>query len=246
MMTRASIECSSRADSEALPSTMVSSRMTCGVCCALFVGLAISLVPGCSSTGIAVREKVFGIPKREQLVDRVEEARDSQEAAKKQFATALDEFLAITNQSGGDLEAKYKKLQKEFDRSKDKAEDVRGRISKVEAVGNSMFREWAADNEKYSSENLKREAVRLMNDSRVKFDGMVDAMHAAERKMDPVLVAFQDQVLFLKANLNASAVAGLQGEVARIQGDVARLVQEMQASIDEANQFISQMNKAGT
>lgn len=208
--------------------------------------LAMSVFPACTSTGIAMREKVLGIPKREQLVDRVEEARDSQEAAKKQFATALDEFLAITNQSGGSLEGKYKKLQKEFERSKDQADDVRGRISKVEAVGNSMFREWAADNEKYSSENLKREAVRLMNDSRVKFDGMIDAMHAAEKKMDPVIVAFQDQILFLKANLNASAVAGLQGEVARIQGDVTRLVQEMQASIDEANQFISQMNKAGT
>ncbi|MFO0856498.1 MAG: DUF2959 family protein [Phycisphaerales bacterium] len=225
---------------------MTTSNFVRAACGAIFASLALSAMPGCTSTGIAVREKVFGIAKREQLVDRVKEARDSQEAAKKQFATALDEFIAITNQSGGELESKYKKLQKEFDRSKDRAEDVRERISKVEAVGNSMFREWAADNEKYSSENLKREAVRLMNDSRTKFDGMIDAMRAAEKKMDPVLVAFQDQVLFLKANLNASAVAGLQGEVSRIQGDVARLVQEMQASIDEANQFISQMNKAGT
>jgi hypothetical protein len=67
-------------------------------------------------------------------------------------------------------------------------------------------------------------------------------MREAEGKMAPVLTAFQDQVLFLKSNLNAAAISGLQGEASRIQGDVQRLVADMQASIDEANRFIEQMN----
>ena len=48
---------------------------------------------GCSSATIAVKEKL-GIPKREQLVARVKDARDGQQEAKQQFASALDEFLA--------------------------------------------------------------------------------------------------------------------------------------------------------
>jgi hypothetical protein len=67
-------------------------------------------------------------------------------------------------------------------------------------------------------------------------------MKAAEAKMAPVLVAFKDQVLFLKHNLNARAIASLQTNVNQIQGDVSRLVAEMEASINEANQFIEQMN----
>jgi len=200
---------------------------------------------GCSSTGIAVRESVFGIAKREQLVDRVEEARDSQEAAKKQFASALDEFVAITNQQGSDLEGRYKSLKKEFDRSKSRADDVRSRINKVETVGNSLFSEWAADNAKIGNASMKSAAESQRSASRGTFDNMVRVMHEAERKMDPVISAFQDQVLFLKSNLNAQAVAGLQGEVSRIQGDVTRLVQDMQASIDEANRFIDKMNNVG-
>src|ERR1043165_7293788 len=81
---------------------------------AVLAGLMCEI--GCSSTTIAIKEKL-GHPKREQLVSRVTDAKDSQEAAKKQFATALDEFLSVTGTGGGDLEAKYRKLQAEYDRS---------------------------------------------------------------------------------------------------------------------------------
>jgi hypothetical protein len=66
-------------------------------------------------------------------------------------------------------------------------------------------------------------------------------MKRAERKIDPVLNAFRDQVLYLKHNLNAQAIASLQSELVSIESDVARLIQEMDASIREANSFIASM-----
>ena len=41
-------------------------------------------------------------------------------------------------------------------------------------------------------------------------------MKRAEAKMDPVLAAFHDQVLFLKHKLNAQAIASLKGNLASI------------------------------
>ena len=75
-------------------------------------------------------------------------------------------------------------------------------------------------------------------------DPLLAAMKAAESKMQPVLNAFKDQVLFLKHNLNARAIASLQGNVAQIQSDVGTLIKDMEASITEANVFIDQMQKA--
>ena len=66
-------------------------------------------------------------------------------------------------------------------------------------------------------------------------------MKRAERKIDPVLNAFRDQVLYLKHNLNAQAIASLQSELVSIESDVARLIKEMDASIREANEFIATM-----
>src|SRR5262245_59802826 len=100
-----------------------------------------ALALGCSSTAIAIKEK-FGYAKREQLVDRVKDARDEQVGAKKQFSSALAEFMAVTGASGGDLEAKYEKLKKEYDRSESRADAVRGRIDDVKRVGDALFKEW--------------------------------------------------------------------------------------------------------
>jgi len=59
--------------------------------------------------------------------------------------------------------------------------------------------------------------------------------------MQPVLTAFRDQVLFLKHNLNAAAIASLQTTAKGIESDVERLVAEMNASIAEADRFIKGM-----
>ena len=48
-----------------------------------------------------------------------------------------------------------------------------------------------------------------------------------------------DQVLYLKHNLNAQAIASIQGTAEGIQKDIQSLINEMQKSIDEANAFIN-------
>ena len=68
------------------------------------------------------------------------------------------------------------------------------------------------------------------------------AMRNAESKIEPVLVPFRDQVLFLKHNLNARAITSLQNELVSIQSDVSLLIQEMEKSINEANTFIDSLD----
>jgi GH15 family glucan-1,4-alpha-glucosidase len=198
---------------------------------------------GCSSATIALKEK-FGVAKREQLVARVQDTKEAQQDAKKEFQSALDQFLAVTGGTGTDLEAKYKKLNGEYEDAKDAADTVRKRIESVEAVSAALFREWQAELGQYENQSTRANSERLLNDTKRKYEQLHDAMKSAERKMDPVLSAFRDQTLFLKHNLNAQAIASLQDDVTQIQGDVARLIQDMQRSIDEATAFIDQMAKS--
>ena len=66
-------------------------------------------------------------------------------------------------------------------------------------------------------------------------------MRVAEYHMQPVLNTFQDQVLFLKHNLNAQAIASLSNEFAFIENDIASLIRDMEASIAKADAFISEL-----
>jgi len=208
----------------------------------------IAIVPlalpqgGCSSTMIAVKEK-FGYAKREQLADKVAATRDDQQEAKQQFESALAEFIAVTGATDKDLEAKYSKLKKEYDRAEGKADDVRSRIKETDRVADALFKEWQTELNQYSDANLRATSERQLADTQSRYGQLIGAMKTAASKMDPVLGKFKDQVLFLKHNLNAQAVAALSNNVAGIQSDVSQLIREMETSIAEADAFISQMQQ---
>lgn len=205
--------------------------------------LALSFTAGCSRVYYDTMEK-FGVEKRDILVDRVQDARDEQEDAKEQFKSALDRFTEVINFDGGDLEAKYRKLDSEYERSKSEAQAVRDRIDAVEDVATALFREWETELDEYSNASLRRSSEQKLQSTRIQYDRLITAMHKAESSMDPVLEALQDQVLFLKHNLNARAIASLEDELVSVETDVGRLIREMEASIAEADQFIQSMGSS--
>jgi hypothetical protein len=198
---------------------------------------------GCESTYYKTME-TMGYHKRDIMVDRVQDARDAQEEAKEQFESALEKFSSVLGFKGGDLEEKYDQLKAEYEESDAKASAVRKRIAAVEDVAEDLFAEWEEELDQYTSSSLKRSSARKLRNTKKKYAQLISAMKRAENKIDPVLAAFQDQVLYLKHNLNAQAIASLQSELASIETDVARLIKEMEASIKEADAFISSMEKS--
>jgi hypothetical protein len=203
---------------------------------------AICLMFGCESTYYKTME-TMGYHKRDIMVDRVQDARDAQEQAKAQFESALEKFSSVLGFQGGNLEEKYDQLKNEYEESATKANAVRSRIAAVEDVAEDLFAEWQEELNQYTSSNLRRSSARKLRETKNKYTQLIGAMKRAEKKIDPVLSAFKDQVLYLKHNLNAQAIASLQSELASIETDVARLIKEMEASIKEADSFISSMEK---
>ena len=205
----------------------------------VFVAVAAG---GCQTAYYGAMEKI-GIPKREILVKRVEDARDDQQAAKEQFKSALEEFTAVTGFKGGKLSEAYDKLSTAYDRSKSKADDVHTSIAKVDNVAEALFKEWQGELDQYKSEQLRRESARQLTQTRDRYAQLIAAMKRAEASIKPVLDTFHDQVLFIKHNLNAQAIASLQGQLSGIESDVGTLIKEMETAIAKANEFVGEMGK---
>jgi len=199
--------------------------------------LTILACAGCQTAYYSAMEKV-GIHKRDILVDRVEDARDAQQEVKKEFASALEQFRSVVHFEGGALEEKYNKLQKAYDLSEARAEEVRDRIKSIENVAEALFDEWESELDQYTSQDLRRSSEQKLAQTKKHYQKLIKAMKRAESKMTPVLNVFKDHVLFLKHNLNAKAIASLQPEVVGVERDVATLIKEMDKSIAEADAFI--------
>ena len=209
----------------------------------LRIGLAVALLAalcGCSTVYYNTMEK-FGQEKRDILVKRVGKARDVQQETQEVFKDALEQFGATVKYDGGDLQKQYNKMAAELERCKARAEAVHTRIADVDKVARDLFREWAAETKQYQNADYRRDSETKLRDTQRNCDRMLDAMRNAESKIEPVLSVFRDQVLFLKHNLNARALASLQDESAKVEMDVNSLIKELSAAIAEANRFIATM-----
>ena len=207
-------------------------RVACGIL------LSILLFPGCHSAYYSAWEK-FGVYKRDLLKKRVVAARDEQKAAGEEFKDALTKLKEAYGFEGGNLEKTYNTLSHQYDRSVSRSEAVHKRIKDVETVAEDLFAEWEKEIKEISSDKLREDSRDKLRETRRRYEELHSALKRAEKSMEPVLTRFHDQVLYLKHNLNAAAIASLKGETTDIQAEISRLLEEMNTAIAQADKFIS-------
>ena len=204
------------------------------------IASAIVILGGCKSMYYGTMEK-FGVHKREILVDRVKDARDTQNEAKKQFLTAMEQFKSVVNFKGGDLEKEYNKLNDTLKKSESKADEVHERISSVESVSKALFKEWNSEIKKYNSDALRKSSQEKYDLTKEKYNTLIESMKRAEGKLEPALIPLRDQVLFMKHNLNARAIAGLSDELINVQTNVDELIRDIENAVTQADSFITSL-----
>jgi hypothetical protein len=192
---------------------------------------------GCSKAYYGAMEKV-GIHKRDILVDRVENARDAQSEAQEQFKNALEQFGAVVKIESTGLKDAYEKLNAEYEASEKAAKNVSDRIEKVESVAEDLFLEWEEELKLYKNAEMRRSSAQKLQDTRKRYQEMLASMHRAEKSMTPVLSTFQDNILFLKHNLNAQAIGSLRSEFSNLKVEIEGLIKNMSDAIQTSNRFI--------
>jgi hypothetical protein len=208
------------------------------------VGSVLSLT-ACDGLYYRAMKKV-GYEKRDILVKRVREARQSQAEGQEEFKTALERLKGIVDVQGGDLEKTHDRLNKELERSEDRAREIRDRVDAVRAVSKDLFREWQDELGRYSDRTLRAESERELRETRRRTEALVVSLERVEKRIDPVLKPLRDRVLFLKHNLNARALGALSQELTAVTTDVAALVADMQRAVTEADAYLKSMDSAAS
>ncbi|MBS9947780.1 DUF2959 domain-containing protein [Vibrio alginolyticus] len=208
----------------------------------LAIVLSIFTLTGCQSAYYSAMEQV-GYHKRDIMVDRVADAKESQQDAQEEFTSALEALSAITNFDGGELENVYNNINDKYEDSEKAAQDVRDRIAAIEDVSGALFDEWQDELELYSSAKLRRSSEQKLRETKASYKTMLSAMKRAEKKMTPVLDTLRDNTLYLKHNLNASAIGSLQGEFSSLEKDIQFAIKQMNEAIAESDKFLQKLNQ---
>ena len=204
----------------------------------LTTGLAL---PACDSLYYKTMKR-FGMEKRDILVKRVSDAREAQQKGKEEFRSALDRFKSVVETEGGTLEDKYNALNRELERSENRARDIHDRVKSVKDVSDDLFKEWEKELGQYQDRQLRAESERDLRETKRRAQVVIRAMEKAETRVDPVLQPLRDRVLFLKHNLNAAAIGALDKELLTLRTNVDALVADLESSIAESEAFLAQMD----
>ena len=195
------------------------------------------MLTSCNTVYYAAMEQI-GFEKRDLLKSAVKAARGEQKEAGEEFQDALTQLRAMTGFQGGQLESAYNKFKAEYEDCESQAKQVRSKISESDRVASALFREWQTEINQYSNSSLAADSRAKLAETRSRYAQLSSTLHSAEATMEPVLRQFRDQVLYLKHNLNASAIGSLRGQADHIQNDLQRLLNQMNSSISEADRFI--------
>ncbi|WP_347989379.1 DUF2959 domain-containing protein [Methylomonas sp. AM2-LC] len=185
------------------------------------------------------RESLLGHHKRDIVVVQVDQACQSLRDSRDEFVDALDKFKTLVKIEDSALEQRYQQLKRHYDVCRYRADQVNERIVAIEEVSEALFSEWENELELYTNRTLRSRSQQQLKKSRMQYQRLLRTLQTAEQRMQPVLSAFQDQVLFLKHNLNAHAIAALRHEFVEIGVDISRLIEVMEKTIYEASAFVS-------
>ncbi|WP_347275390.1 DUF2959 family protein [Candidatus Kuenenia sp.] len=197
---------------------------------------------GCQTTYYKTMERV-GYHKRDMFANRVKDARNILEETEEQFKSALVESRSFSDAEGSTYEQKHNMLNKEYERCRDKSLLVSAHIKSIEKVAEAFFNEWEMELEHYVSNSFRQGSQEKLTQKKSQYEHLINSMKYIERKMDPVLINFRDQVLYLKHNINTQSIVSLQKELAQLEDEILSLIKEMEISIGIADSFINSIVK---
>ncbi len=181
----------------------------------------------------------IGEHKRDIVVYQVEQACTSLQDTRNEFEDALGKFRSLVHVNESTLENKYNMLNRQYQFCRSKSDAVSDRIRAIEEVSHALFSEWENELNEYSDRNLRNNSKQQLKAAKQNYLRLIKTMKLAEARIQPVLLAFKDQVLYLKHNLNARAISALQHEFIEIGIDISQLIHAMELTIVEASQFVS-------
>jgi predicted nucleic acid-binding Zn-ribbon protein len=185
--------------------------------------------------------ETIGVEKRDLFKREISNVKDNQKESGESLKDALTQLKEVYGFDGGNLEREYNKLNASYVDAKNDGEKVNESIVKLDNVANDLFEEWNNEISQIKTHELKSKSRDELSETKKRYRELQAHLKVTESKLSPLLSKLNDQVLFLKHNLNAKAISGLKSEGQRIEADTTKLMEEIEASNKEAEAFIKEL-----
>jgi len=200
---------------------------------------ALSLMLAIGWTTVAAAQA--GVKQAENLVKKTEASAKAITEAREQIKTTLDGYNALIEGNVEDTKKAYGNLQKEMDRSDDRAEDVGKRIDEMNVEADKYFADWTRSLDGISSPDLRARSEERMKDARSRYDQILATTGKAGDMFASFIQNLRDQVTYLGHDLNPRALASLEGDATKLNTAAESFFGKIDSAIDEATSYAASL-----
>jgi chromosome segregation ATPase len=207
--------------------------------CALALVSLVSLTAGCRSSGGSFL--VFGgsAAPQEELVARVQGARQEAGEAEEDFAAAFMLYQRLTTPQAVELEDLADDYADALERCQERAEELDERIATVGEEAEELFAGWNEELTRFSSDTLRAKSAAMLADTQARTERVLAALTQVDARMDPLVRKLEDYALFFNHNLNARAIATLEDTYKDFDSEYRALAAELASAQQEMAAFLA-------
>jgi len=187
--------------------------------------MALAGSPAFSQTG--------GSKQADKFRSQTDNTKKAVEQVRDQIQSTMELYNALMAGKDKKPENTYKKLSQGVDQCEKKKEAAKKSAEGMEKEAEKFFAAWEKEQEKYTSEDIKKRSQERLQFFQDRFKEMTDAMTAAGEAYQPFIGSLRDQVMLLGNDLSADGIAALQDEAKTLNASAETLFQKIDAIFDE-------------
>jgi chromosome segregation ATPase len=176
-----------------------------------------------------------------KLVSRVEESRRALQVAEAQIRSTFDTANSLGQTEGGNLQSDFQRLNSEIELSNEKRDEFRKRVDSMDKTSASYFTTWAADLDKFQTEEFRSRSEARLEDTRGRYNQLMTTMQQADEQFNPVLAKLHDVSRYLSFMLNPTGVASVKTSVSEMSSEATDLYTAIETAVQEADGFVTLM-----
>lgn len=209
----------------------------------LLIG-ALSLFFLCSCTTVYYKSwELLGREKRDLLSSNIESLKGEQEDAKEEFSDVLERMRSEYVGEKQSLAETYSDFKSDYDDIKDEVDDVTSRLNRIDGLAKALFKEWLVEANEFDSREYRRKSLAKRGETMRSFNKYMKSTRALEAGMNQSLKSLQDEVVFLKHNLNSQIVSQFNVKLATLEKDMEKIIGKIEKSIEGTDSYIKEIRR---
>lgn len=193
------------------------------------------LAAACAGTS----ERSESVEQVDELLTRIERVQAETAVAKEAAHTALTELCTLVSPNfKGDAATAFAKFLTAAEASEEQGETLRDATEPMQDAAAEVFQRWTKDMESFGNSRMRQRSQTRLDETRTRFQSIVGASQAAQIALDAFHDDMRDHALFLRHDLNSTAVASLRGDVRELNDQVKGLDTRFDATTAAARAYV--------